>query len=58
VLVDGPSEYDLPLLAPPNGRLVVVVAEGTPAADVERLALQFVPEELAGVVFTHRRRRT
>ena len=52
VLVDGPSEYDLPLLAPPNGRLALVVAEGLPRAEVERLAAQFLPGELLGVVFT------
>ncbi len=52
VLIDGPSEYDLPLLTPPNGRLVLVVAEGVAKAEVERLAAQFLPGDLLGVVFT------
>lgn len=52
VLIDGPSEYDLPLLMPPNGRLALVVAEGVAKAEVERLAAQFLPGDLLGVVFT------
>lgn len=56
VVIDGPSEYDLPVLHPPNARLVLVVRSGTRQSQVEAAAREFLPGDLTGVVFVRRGR--
>lgn len=56
VVIDGPSEYDLPVLHPPNARLVLVLRRGTRQSQVEAAAREFLPGDLTGVVFVRRGR--
>lgn len=50
VLIDGPSEYDLPALYPPNARLAIVVRAGTPARALTDTAQTLLPDEITGVI--------
>lgn len=51
VLVDQPTEIDLLHLVPAGARILVVVVAGTRAAAVARVADNFLPGEIHGVVF-------
>lgn len=52
----GPAlaALDVPQLLPPSAGVALVVAEGTPARVVERASEQFLPGEIAGIVFVAR----
>lgn len=57
VIIDGPSEYDLPALYPPNARLALVLQSGASANEVAAVASEFLPGELSGVILVRRRWR-
>ena len=56
VVIDGPSAnaFDLPQVLPSRASTVLVVAQGTPLAQVRDAAEQFLPGELEGIVFIRR----
>ena len=53
IVIDGPSEFDLPALYPPNARLALVVQAGTPARSLAETAQTLLPDELTGVILVH-----
>jgi hypothetical protein len=58
-VVEGPEagEQDLPQLLPGDAAIVVVVAEGEPTANLERLGQQFLSGEIIGALFVEPDRR-
>lgn len=58
IVIDGPSskEFDLPQVLPASARVILVIREGTRFTSVESAVDQFLPGDIAGLVFIRQRR--